>query len=206
MEKIKVGIAGLGRSGWDIHAHLLNKIQDKYEILAVCDHDETRRKEAENRFGCKSYPDIDSLLTEKEIELAIIATPSHLHAKNTIQALKAGKNVVCEKPMATNLSDADLMIETAEQENKILSVFQNKRYAPDFLKVKEIIDSGKLGRIVLIKIAYHGFGRRWDWQTLKKFGGGTLNNTGPHAIDHALQLFGEDEEPEIPYRLAATTE
>jgi len=203
VEKVKVGIVGLGRSGWDIHGKLIGSLPDKYQVVAVCDADKNRREEAEKKFNCRSYLDLSSLLKNEEVELAIIATPSHLHAPNAIEALKSGKNVVCEKPMATKLSDADLMIETAKREGKILSVFHNRRYSPDFLKVKEVIKSGKLGRIVLIKMNWSGFGRRWDWQTLKKFGGGTLNNTCPHAIDQALQLFGE-KEPEIFCHLERT--
>ncbi|MEK6647651.1 MAG: Gfo/Idh/MocA family oxidoreductase [Candidatus Firestonebacteria bacterium] len=204
MVKIKAGIVGLGRSGWDIHIHLLEQLKDKYQIVAVCDANQSRREEAEKKFNCKSYVDLISLLKDKEVELVIIATPSHLHSQNAIESLKAGKNVVCEKPMATTLKDADLMIETAKKENKILTVFHNRRYAPDFLKVREVINSGKLGRIVLIKMSWNGFARRWDWQTLKKFGGGTLNNTGPHAIDQALHLFGSKEEPEIFCHLEKT--
>jgi predicted dehydrogenase len=165
-------------------------------VVAVCDPDAGRRKEAEARFGCASYPDLTALLKNPEVELAVVATPSYLHAPNAIQALKAGKHVVVEKPMAVKLADADRMMKTSRATRKTLTVFHNRRYAPDLKKVKEIIDSGKLGKVVLIRMAWHGFGRRWDWQTLQKFGGGSLNNTGPHAIDQALQLFGK-ETPEI---------
>jgi predicted dehydrogenase len=105
--------------------------------------------------------------------------------------------------MATKLSDADLIIKAAKKVGKILTVFHNARYLSDFLKVKQIINSGKLGRIIMIKMCWSRFGRRWDWQTLKKFGGGTLNNTAPHAIDQALQLFGE-KEPDIFCHLERT--
>ncbi|HDN02152.1 MAG TPA: Gfo/Idh/MocA family oxidoreductase [Candidatus Bathyarchaeota archaeon] len=167
-----------------------------YKIVAVTDPIEERRLEAVERFGCKAYPDYDSLLKDENVELVVVATPSHLHASQTIKALESGKDVVCEKPMATSLKEADAMIDAAKRTGRLLTVFQNRRYAPDFMKVKEIIESGVLGRIVLIKMSWHFFGRRWDWQTLKKYGGGELNNTGPHAIDQALQLFG-DKEPEV---------
>ena len=197
MERVKIAVAGLGRSGWNIHCHLISQIPEKYEIVAVSDPDEKRRKEAEDKFGCKSYEKFEEMIENDDIEVIVVATPSYLHPSYTIQALKRGKNVICEKPMATNLEEADRMIEVAKEEGKILSVFHSRRYEPSFLKVKEIIDSGVLGRIVLIKMMWHSFSRRWDWQTLRKFGGGELNNTGPHAIDHALQFFGEKEEPEI---------
>jgi predicted dehydrogenase len=189
--RVRVGISGLGRSGWDIHTNALEKCSSMYDVVAVFDPLEERRKEAVNRFRCKAYSDFDSLIRDEEVELLVVATPSHLHAPQAIEALKAGKHVVCEKPMATSLAEADEMIKTARESERILTVFQNKRYTPDFLKVREIVRSGKLGRIVLVKIHLHSFGRRWDWQTLKKFGGGELNNNASHLIDQAVQLIGE---------------
>jgi len=195
-KKIKVAIAGLGRSGWGIHAKRISFHSDKYQIVAVFDKDPARLKEANEQFGCRTYKTYGPLLKDKEVELVIVAMPNKLHAKCSIEALNAGKNVVCEKPMATSLKDAEKMIATAQKKKKILSVFQNGRYAADFLKVLDVIKSGVLGRIVHIRISYHGFSRRWDWQTLKKFGGGSMNNTGPHPIDQSLVFFGKNE-PEV---------
>ena len=193
---VKIGIAGLGRTGWNNHARALEQIKDKFTITAVSDTMESRLKEAHEKFNCKTYNNIDDLISDNDIEVVVIATPSHLHEQHTIKALQAGKNVVCEKPMADSLDAVDKMISAAKKYNTLLTVFQNRRYMPSFRKIREIIDSGILGRIVEIKITAHSFGRRWDWQTLKKFGGGTLNNTGAHYVDLALLLFGENE-PEI---------
>jgi predicted dehydrogenase len=114
-----------------------------------------------------------------------------------MDALAKGKHVVCEKPMAASLADADRMVAAAEASDKVLTIFQNRRYNPDFVKVKEMINSGLLGKIVQIRLTASGFGRRWDWQTLQKFGGGSLNNTGPHFLDQALQLFGPNYPDEV---------
>jgi predicted dehydrogenase len=147
-------------------------------------------------FGCKAHADVPSLLRDPDVELAIIATPSHVHAEQTIDALRQGKHVVCEKPMAVSVEQADAMIAAAREAGRTLTVFHNMRYTPDFLKVKEVITSGQLGRIVQIKITLHRFVRRWDWQTLRQYGGGALNNAGAHLIDLALQLLG-DREPRV---------
>ncbi len=195
-EPVKVGIAGLGRSGWNIHARALEQLPDKYKVVAVSDPIEERRKEAIAKFGCKAYSDFDELIKDEEVELVVIATPSYLHAPQTIKALEAGKNVLCEKPMATNLSEADAMIEAAKKTGNLLTVFQNSLFSPDYLKIKEVIQSGKLGRIVLVKIYSHRFGRRWDWQTLRKFGGGELRNNAVHLIIQGLELMG-NKEPEV---------
>ena len=195
-EKVKVGIAGLGRSGWNIHANILDKLRDKYEVVAVTDPLEDRRREAVERFECRAYPSYGSFLEDEEVELVVVATPSYLHPEHSIKALEAGKNVVCEKPMAPSLAEADAMIEAAKRTGKMLTVFQNSLFMPDFLKIKEVISSGKLGRIVMVKIYGHFFGRRWDWQTLKKFGGGELRNNGVHYIIQGLDLIG-DKDPEV---------
>ena len=203
MEPLRVGIMGLGRSGWDIHARLIDPLKDKYQIVAVVDRLPERRAEAVERWGCSAYPEVEELLANDDIELVIVALPSYLHAGVSIAALEAGKHVVCEKPMATSLEDADAMVAADQAAETVLSIFQNRRYNPDFVKVQEIIDSGILGRIVQIRLSESKFGRRWDWQTQKQFGGGTLNNTGPHHLDMALQLFGPTE-PEISVHLDRT--
>lgn len=186
--KIKVGIAGLGRSGWDIHAHLLRQAPEKYQVVAVADKIPARLDQAAGEFGCRTFEDFDDLIADPEVELVVVAVPSYLHTEYSMRAMKAGKDVVTEKPMATSLVDAEATFKCAKDTGRLYAIFQNKRYSPDFRKVKEVIDSGVLGKVVQIRIAYHGFKRRWDWQTLKEFGGGSLNNTCPHPIDHALVL------------------
>jgi scyllo-inositol 2-dehydrogenase (NADP+) len=194
MTEIRIGIAGLGRSGWDIHVKALRSMADKFKIVAVTDSEVARCAEASAEFGCRTYSELAGLLKDSNVELVVVATPNRKHPEHAILAMRVGKHVVCEKPMAADVAEADGMIEAARQTGRTLAVFQNMRYRPDFLKVRDIIRSGVLGRIVMIKIHYqHTFARRWDWQTLKEFGGGTLNNTGPHAIDQALQLFGPAE-------------
>lgn len=190
---IGVGIAGLGRSGWNIHAASLEALPSQYSVRAVADIVPERCEQAVAKFGCKSYETFETLCDDGEVELVVVATPSLLHPSQAIHALTRGKHVVCEKPMAASVAEADEMISGATRGPGLLAMFQNRRFAPDFLKVREIVQSGKLGRIVQIRIAMHMFRRRWDWQTLKDFGGGELQNAGSHLIDWALQLFGEGE-------------
>ena len=200
---IRVGIAGLGRSGWAIHAHLLAPLTDQYQVVAVVDEDPTRRTEAVNRFDCQAYTQFDELLADPAVELVVVALPSFLHTSASVTALAAGKHVVCEKPMAVTLAEADQMVAAAAQSDRTFTIFQQRRYNPDFVKVQEILNSGILGRIIQIRITESRFTRRWDWQTLQKFGGGSLNNTGPHFMDQALQLFGPAQ-PEVFCQLGRT--
>ena len=188
--EIGIGIAGLGRSGWSIHARVLEGLGDHYRVVAVSDPLAERRAEATERFGCTAHEKFAALLEDDRVEAVVVAAPSHLHAEYTIAALRAGKHVVCEKPMATDLAAATAMAAVAEETGKLLTVFQNYRYHGDVETVRAVIESGVLGRIVLVRIAHHSFTRRWDWQTLQRYGGGTMNNTGPHVIDLGLLLFG----------------
>jgi predicted dehydrogenase len=205
---VRVGIIGLGRSGWSIHAQGLKLLPDQYQIVAVADLIEARRREAEQGFDCHAYASYADLLADPEVELVIVAAPSYLHAVYTIAALQAGKAVVCEKPMAANLGDADAMLAAARRTGALLTMFQNRRGEASYLKVRELIASGVLGRVFQIKMTVHSFSRRWDWQTLKGFAGGQLRNNGVHYLDQALQLMdlasGSETpvEPEVFYRAA----
>jgi scyllo-inositol 2-dehydrogenase (NADP+) len=191
--RVSVGIVGLGRSGWNIHALTLQKLADRYQVVAVADPDEARRQEAEQALGCRAYAAAPQLFADPAVELVVVASPSHLHAMHTVQALEAGKAVLCEKPMAATLSDADSMIAAAERTGGLLTVFQSRRYEPSYLKVKELMASGNLGRITEIKMTSHSFGRRWDWQTIKAFGGGQMRNNVVHLLDMALQIIGPSQ-------------
>ncbi len=195
-EPMRVGIVGLGRSGWNIHARTLGRLGAQYKVVAVADPIEERRAEATAANGCRAYGDAAALVGDEEVELLVVATPSHLHTRYTVEGLDAGKHVVCEKPFALSVADADRMIGAAERAGRVLAPFQNRRYEESFQKVKQIVASGRLGRIVHVRIAMHAFGRRWDWQTLRRYGGGQLYNNGPHLLDQALELFGPAE-PEV---------
>ncbi len=204
MRKVKAGVAGYGRSGMHIHCHSMGMLPEKYDIVALCEPDDERRAEAEKNLKCRVYKDFNKFLKDGETELVTVATPSYLHVKCAIAALEAGKNVVCEKPLSDKVSDVDMMIKAARKNKKIFAPFQNKRHDPLFLKMKEIMDSGVLGRIVEIKITWHSFGRRWDWQSLRKYKGGTLNNTCPHAIDHGMQFLPEKDNYKVFCQLEKT--
>lgn len=193
---INVGITGLGRSGWGIHAEAFAGLPEHFTIAAVYDPDPARRAEAQARFGCRAYDNYAAQINDSELELIVVASPSHLHCNDTLAAFRAGKHVIVEKPMATSLTEVDEMIAAAHTAGKVLTVNQNYRYAADFQKVKSILESGILGRIIQIRIAVHQFQRRWDWQTLKQYGGGMLNNHGTHVVDWALLLV-DDPLPEI---------
>lgn len=197
MRKIRVAILGQGRSGHDIHGLALSKLQDKYIIAAVVDPMEDRRKRASQEYSCDVYDNYRSLFGRKDLDIVINATPSHLHVPITLDLLQNSFNVLCEKPAARKAEEVDLLISESKRTGKLLAFFQQSRFAPYFRQVKAVIDSGVLGRIVQISIAFNGFARRWDWQNSQAYNGGNLLNTGPHPLDQALQFFGTDMMPDV---------
>ncbi len=189
-KKIGVGILGLGRAGWGIHARTIQQpaVAEKFRVVAVTDPITARMEEAKQALGCRTYDSIEDLLADKEVDMVAVATYNKDHPAHAIAAMKAGKHVLCEKPMATNLAEADEMIRVRDETKRVLTFNHCSRYSPDFLTVQEILRSGKLGEILLIKIYGGSFRRRWDWQTLKSFGGGEMNNNASHEVDVVLAL------------------
>lgn len=182
-----IGIIGLGRSGFKIHLQGL-KGHPLCRIVAVADREAERVNESIQLTGCRGYKDHRDLLADPEVEVVVVATPTHLHGPLAIEAVVAGKHVVVEKLMATSVAEADQMMEAARRHGRVLTVFHNGRLAGDFVEVKKVMESGRLGRIAMIKLGRYWFSRRRDWQTLKKYGGGVLNVHGAHVLDQALQL------------------
>jgi len=196
MKRIKVGIIGQGRSGRDIHGLYLVKDR-RFRIVAAVDSLADRRERAEREFGCDTYKEHRPLLKREDLDLIVNSSPSHLHVPITLAALRAGFNVLCEKPMAPRARDVDRMIAASERAGRLLAIYQQSRFAPYFQQIRKVIASGVLGRIVQVNVAANGFSRRWDWQTLREFNGGNLLNTGPHPLDQALRLLDSPEMPKV---------
>ncbi len=192
---ISVGIVGFGRSGHGIHADMIARVPDRYKVVAICDPLPDRQ--SDSRWPeAQAFGTIEELLATPGLELVVVASPNKFHTKHALAALKAGKHVLCEKPFGFTTANVDAMIAEAQKAGVILQPFQQRRYETDFQKVREICQSGLLGRITFVRISWVAFTRRWDWQTTREFGGGQLYNNGPHPLDHALELFG-DAEPEV---------
>ncbi len=173
MRKIRVAIIGQGRSGRNIHGQYLIK-DSRYRIVAVADFLEERRRRAMEEYKCDAYADYHYLFKRHDLDLIVNSSFSYMHAPITLEILKAGFNVLCEKPLASRVKDVDKMLAAAKKSRRLFAVYQQSRLAGYFQQVQKVIKSGVLGRIVHINIAFNGFSRRWDWQTLQAFNGGNL--------------------------------
>ncbi len=203
MRKIKVGIIGQGRSGRDIHRHLFEtqpSLMERYDVVAVADPIPERCAPVNPGANpsCKIYSDYRDLLKDKNIELVINASRSHKHVDICIEAMEAGFDTISEKPLARHVSDVERVEAAAKKTGRFFTVFQQSRFRPLYRKVFDIMQSGILGKIVMFKVAYNGFGRRWDWQTIQDLCAGELLNTGPHPLDQAVEVWNSfgDCDPE----------
>lgn len=202
MKKLRVAIIGQGRSGRDIHgAFFRSENNDKYEVVAVVDALADRRERANAEYGCDVYDDYRKLYGRNDIDLVINSTFSNYHYPVSMDLLTHGFNVVVEKPFSAHKEECAAMIRAAKEHNVMLCVFQQSHFAPYYRRIREILDSGVLGRPVQISISFNGFARRWDWQCSQRFYGGSLRNTGPHPMEQALDLLDMDELPQIISRL-----
>ncbi|MBO0811132.1 MAG: Gfo/Idh/MocA family oxidoreductase [Microlunatus sp.] len=188
---IGVGILGLGRSGWGIHAAAISG-HDGFEVVAVADPEPERRAEAVAEFGCTAYPEPEGVIADDRVELVVVATPSQTHVPLALSALSGGRHVVVEKPMAQEVAGVDRMIAAADRAGRVLTCYQPRRLDPDFLAIRELVRSGRLGEPLLVRRTIHDFTRRRDWQTLRRFDGGMLSNTAPHLLDQVLQFADPD--------------
>ena len=199
MKKLRVAIVGQGRSGRSIHAGHIRALPRMFEIVACVDPWKPRRDHAAEDFGCDVYADYKPLLKRDDIDFVVNSTPSYLRVPVALDLFRAGHNVLNEKPLAKRARDVDQLIAAAKKAGARFGIYQQSRYAPYFLQVRKVIESGVLGRIVQVSINFNGFSRRWDWQTLTEWDGGNLLNTGPHPLDQALNLMGVplDDVPEV---------
>lgn len=185
---IRVGILGLGRAGLGMHCGEIAQYADLFTIVAGCDIEVDHRAAFEERTGARSYPGIAGFLADPEVELVSVATRSPDHVAHARQALKAGKFVFLEKPIAVTLKGALDLKRLDGRFPGRLYLRHNRRFEPGFQQIREILASGLLGKVFSIKLRRNGYQRRDDWQTIIACGGGQMNNWGPHIIDHGLRF------------------
>lgn len=183
---VVVGYGGMGQ--WHTQ-HALKS--DVVNLAGVYDIDQAKNELAKTN-GIFAYDSFDAVLADEKVDIITVAIPNDVHKDVVIKALDAGKNVICEKPVALNSAEIDEMVAAAERNGKIFSVHQNRRFDNDFLTIKQIKESGELGEVYNIESRIHGSrGIPGDWRGKKEFGGGMMLDWGVHLIDQLLQIFDE---------------
>ena len=183
---VVIGYGGMG--GWHTQ-HALKS--DVVSLSGIYDIDPKKTALARER-GIFAYDSLEAVLSDESVDLVTVAVPNDSHLDVVVKALEAGKNVICEKPVAMNSDELDKMIAAAEKSGKIFSVHQNRRFDVDFLAMKQIKESGEIGDVINIESRIHGSrGIPSDWRGQKEHGGGMLLDWGVHLIDQLLQIFDE---------------
>ncbi len=197
MNKIKFAVIGCGRIA-QRHAEHINNFG---ELVAVCDNIKEKADAMAEKYKANAYYDIaDLLANEKTIDVVSVCSPNGLHAMHSIQSLKAGFHVLCEKPMATSVTDCGEMIKTAETFNKRLFAIKQNRFNPPVEAVKKIIDEGRLGKIYSVQLSCF-WNRNADyyqnsWKGTKDLDGGTLYTQFSHFIDLLYWMIGDIKDVE----------
>ena len=187
MKTLNTALIGLGRIGWDYHLPEIIR-HSGFNLVAAADTSEERLREVRETYSVQGYASYLDMYEKENPDLVVIASPTHLHLEHAVQAMERGIDVFLDKPMAAGLHEADEMIKVMRKTGRKLMVYQSLRVTPEFTLLQEIIKRGLIGRIYMIKRNRTAYVRRNDWQAMKKYGGGMVNNYGAHLIDQLLCL------------------
>ena len=192
---INFAIVGCGRIA-QRHAEHISK---RGKLIAVCDVVVEKANAMAESYGAIAYTDYAEMLkNETTIDVVAVCSPNGLHSIHSIEALKAGYHVLCEKPMGLTVQECGDMIQAAERSNKRLFAIKQNRYNPPVAAVKEAIDSGKLGKVISIQLSCF-WNRNTDyyansWKGTKDLDGGTLFTQFSHFVDLLYWLIGDVDE------------
>ena len=188
MMAINFAVIGYGGMG-SYHVHTI-MAKEKQQIHVVGTYDiSEERQEVSKQQGYKIYQSLEEVLTDDLIEAVLIATPNDSHKELAIRALRAGKHVVCEKPVTMTVAELDEVLAVAKETGNVFMVHQNRRWDPDFLIAKELYKKGQIGDIFQIESRVQGAnGIPGDWRHEKSHGGGMLLDWGVHLLDQLLFL------------------
>ena len=193
-DKLRVGIIGSGGIAEGAHAPGYKALPDDCELVACCDVRPERAEAFAERFDLAHwYTDYRELLTLPELDAVSVCTPPFMHRDATVAALDAGLHVLCEKPMAMNVAEAQDMVAAAERAGKVLTIGHQQRFSPAAQAVKRAVDAGELGDIYYAKTAAlrNRGAPTWGVFHIKQLnGGGPLIDIGVHALDVTMWLMG----------------
>jgi predicted dehydrogenase len=193
MKPINTAILSFGMSGQVFHAPFLH-VHPGFKFYAVW---ERSKNIARQKYpGVKTYRTLEELLNDDAIELVIVNTPNYTHHEYSKKALLANKHVIVEKPFVVTVEEGEELIELAKKQNKVLSVYHNRRYDSDYKTIKKIVQEEWLGEIVEAEFHFDRYKEDLSPKIHKETPGpgtGALYDLGSHLIDQAFQLFGMPE-------------
>lgn len=193
MTAIRAGVIGYGLAGRVFHAPMIDAV-DGLELAAVV---ERSGRNAQARYpDIVTHPSLEAMLEDPSLELIVVATPNGLHASQAMQALRAGRHVVVDKPVGNSSREIAAMMATAQECGRLLIPYHNRRFDGDFRTLRSLLASGRLGRIVSLESTFDRWRRQPRpelWRDAGGDGTGTLLDLGTHLVDQIVQLFGLPE-------------
>jgi predicted dehydrogenase len=192
MERVKVGVVGLGWISQVAHIPVLSRLPEA-DLVAACDVDKGRGRLVGEKFGIERvYVDLQQMMEHEDLDAIVVATSTDAHKETTLAALEAGKDVLVEKPIARRFAEAAAIAEAAKQHKRKVMVGMNHRFRPDTMILKSFIEGKELGKVFHTKA---GWLRRKrsdiDWVTQKeKSGGGVFLDLGIVMLDMAFWMMG----------------
>lgn len=185
MEDIRIGIIGHGFMGHEHEKMLTN--MDGIRVVGISDIDPTQLEDVSE--GLKRYASNEEMMNDPEVQVVLIAANNNQHHDLVIQAARAGKDIICEKPVAMNVEELDDMIRVVNECGVKFTVHHQRRLDQDFRTMKEIYDQKALGDIYMIKSSLYGHnGNMHDWHVYISEGGGMLFDWGVHLLDQVLWM------------------
>jgi len=183
VQLVIVGFGGMG----SYHGQLIEQAEG-IAVRGAYDPIEYRMELAGSR-GFRTYDSFEAVLSDEEVDVVLIATPNDVHKELAIQALQAGKHVICEKPVTVTGAELLEITEAAEKAQRLFTVHQNRRWDEDFLIIKDLMSQKKVGDVFHLESRVQGAnGIPGDWRQLKAYGGGMLLDWGVHLLDQLLLL------------------
>jgi len=187
-EPVGVGLLGYGAIARDHAASITST--PSLRLAAICDLSAERRQLAARDWPVRVYARQEELLENPDVGLVVVGTPPSAHAAPVLAALRAGKHVVCEKPFALRADDADRMIDEAASRGLAVTVYQSRRWDPDFVAMRDVVRSGGIGQPFYMESFIGGYSHPCDfWHSHEPISGGMIFDWGSHYFDWMLQLF-----------------
>lgn len=190
-KKIKVLLLGSAFAA-DLHTDAYARIREKAEIVGIVDKESDRIKTLARRYdltGYKAYNDVDLAIADSDCDVVDICLPNFLHAESAVKALRAGRHVIIEKPLATTVADAQLIVDTAIEYNKHVYYAEDWIGAPAVTKALELIDSGAIGEVKFVRARECHSGSHSPFVKKREFcGGGAMIHLGIHPVGFILSL------------------
>lgn len=202
---LKIGIIGFGgMAHW--HATNASKIEG-VDFVAAYDVDEKQLQSAQEEFGMRPCRTLEELLSIPEINFVLVATPNQIHKDMVIAALRAGKHVMTEKPATLSVADWDEMVAVSRECGKILTVHQNRRWDKDYRIMREVVESGAIGKVFSLESRVFGtVGAMYGWRAFKAYGGGMVYDWGVHMFDQLLWMYPDKKIVDVKAELMSILE